>query len=94
VPGRPSERYFASHPSDGLNVRPNGIVALDHHGRLLGRQHYNDGEGRFGAFDGLHDRKMRACPDARPRVQLVVEALRPFRGPASTTAPTPTIQAA
>jgi hypothetical protein len=62
VPGRPSERYFASPPSDGVNVRPNRIVALNHHGRLLGRQDYNDGKGRFGAFDGLHDRKMKGVP--------------------------------
>jgi hypothetical protein len=59
VPHRPRERYFAFViPTDGLRgVKPNDIVALDHRGRLLGRQHYNDGRGRFGAYDGLYDRR-------------------------------------
>jgi hypothetical protein len=61
VPGRSTERYFAFVvPPEGLKVRPNDIVAIDARGRLLGRQHYNDGHGRFGAFDGLYDRKLQS----------------------------------
>ena len=57
VPGRTTERYFAFVvPPDGLKVKPNDIVALDGRGRLLGRQHYNDGHGGFGADDGLYER--------------------------------------
>jgi hypothetical protein len=61
VPGRPTERYFALViPTDGLSgLRLNDIVALDGEGRLLGRQHDNDGHGRFGAYDGLYDRKFK-----------------------------------
>jgi hypothetical protein len=61
VPGRSTERYFAFVvPREGLTVRPNDILALDVRGRLLGRQHYNDGHNRFGAFDGLYDRKLKS----------------------------------
>jgi hypothetical protein len=57
VPGRTTERYFAFVvPPDGLKVEPNDIVALDARGRLLGRQHYNDGQGGFGANDGRYER--------------------------------------
>jgi hypothetical protein len=61
VPGRPHERYFALViPTDGLSrLKPNDIVALDGRGRLLGRQHYNDGHDDFGANDGLYDRKWK-----------------------------------
>jgi hypothetical protein len=46
-------RFFAARVSDAAaTTRPNGIVALDAGGRLLGRQHYNDGHGGFGARDG------------------------------------------
>jgi hypothetical protein len=59
VPGRSTEKYFAIVvPQDGLKVAPNDIQALDARGRLLGRQHYNDGHGRFGAFDGLYDKTL------------------------------------
>ena len=52
-------RFFASAvPRAFLHVPQDDIVALDARGRLLGRQHYNDGHGGFGAFDGLID---RAC---------------------------------
>ncbi|MDA0182112.1 hypothetical protein OJ997_17535 [Solirubrobacter phytolaccae] len=58
-PGDPSKRLFAVHvPVDGLSrVHPNDIVALDERGRLLGRQHYNDGKGGSGEYDGLYDRR-------------------------------------
>jgi hypothetical protein len=61
VPGRPGERYFALViPKERLSrLKPNDIVALDGRGRLLGRQHYNDGHGGFGDNDGLHDRKWK-----------------------------------
>lgn len=51
-------RFFAGLvPRKALRVRPNSIVALDRRGRLLGRQHYNDGSGGFGRCDGSWDRK-------------------------------------
>lgn len=51
-------RFFAARvPRRARRVKPNDIVALDARGRLLGRQHYNDGRGRFGACDGSWDRK-------------------------------------
>jgi hypothetical protein len=54
-------RFFAGLvPRRALRVHPNRIVALDRRGRLLGRQHYNDGHGHFGRCDGLWDRKR--CP--------------------------------
>lgn len=60
-PGDPTKRLFAVHvPPDGLSrVHPNDIVALDERGRLLGRQHVNDGKGGFGANDGLYDRRFK-----------------------------------
>lgn len=59
-PGDPTRRLFAVHvPVDGLSrVHPNDIVALDAKGRLLGRQHFNDGHGGFGAMDGIYDRTL------------------------------------
>lgn len=61
VPGMPGERYFAFViPNDGLSrLKANDVVALDERGRLLGRQHHNDGHGHFGANDGLYDRKFK-----------------------------------
>lgn len=61
VLGRTGERFFAFViPTDGLRrLKPNDIVALDSRGRLLGRQHYNDGHNGFGANDGLYDRKWK-----------------------------------
>ncbi|MBE2319372.1 hypothetical protein DVA67_025575 [Solirubrobacter sp. CPCC 204708] len=61
MPGDSSKRVFAVHvPVDGLSlVHANDIVALDAQGRLLGRQHVNDGRGGFGAYDGIYDRKWR-----------------------------------
>jgi hypothetical protein len=61
APGRTAHRYFAFViPTDGFSrLQPNDIVALDGHRRLLGRQHYNDGRDRFGANDGLYDRKYK-----------------------------------
>jgi hypothetical protein len=60
-PGDPTLRLFAVHvPPNGLShVHPNDIVALDGKGRLLGRQHVNDGKGGFGAEDGLYDRQFK-----------------------------------
>jgi hypothetical protein len=65
--GRYSKRlkvrfYAGLVPRKALRVRPSRIVALDRHGRLLGRQHYNDGHGHFGRCDGRWDRK-HYCPD-------------------------------
>jgi hypothetical protein len=55
-------RFFAAVvPRRALRVKPNRIVALDRHGRLLGRQHYNDGHGGFGRCDGRWDRR-HFCP--------------------------------
>jgi hypothetical protein len=49
-------RFFASAvPQAFLRVPPDDIVALDANGRLLGRQHYNNGHGGFGANDGIID---------------------------------------
>ena len=51
-------RFFAGLvPRRALRVKPNNIVALDRRGRLLGRQHYNDGNGGFGRCDGSWDRE-------------------------------------
>ena len=52
-------RYVAVYDEGGAlrKVRQNEIVALDAQGRLLGRQHYNDGHGGFGAMDGRFDRR-------------------------------------
>ena len=59
-------RFFSGLvPRRALRVAPNRIVALDRRGRLLGRQHYNDGHGGFGRCDdGLWDRK-HFCPKRR-----------------------------
>jgi hypothetical protein len=46
-------------PRSALKVHPNDIVALDAKGRLLGRQHYNDGHDGFGRFDGIWERHLR-----------------------------------
>lgn len=52
-------RVFAvAVPTSVAGIPPDEVVALDAHGQLLGRQHYNDGRGGFGASDGLID---RAC---------------------------------
>lgn len=61
MPGDPTKRVFALHvPAGGLaHVHANDIVAFDAQGRLLGRQHYNDGRGGFGAYDGVYDRNTR-----------------------------------
>lgn len=59
-------RFFAALvPRAARHVAPNEIVALDARGRLLGRQHYNDGHGGSGAFDGSHDRA--PCDRSRRR---------------------------
>jgi hypothetical protein len=60
VPGR-SEGFIAfAIPNGALDrVMPNDIVALDERGRLLGRQHANDGHGGFGAMDGSYDRRLK-----------------------------------
>ncbi|HEY6889712.1 MAG TPA: hypothetical protein VI300_18075 [Solirubrobacter sp.] len=60
VPGR-VEGFIAFVLPDGAldRVKPDDIVALDEHGRLLGRQHANDGHGGFGAMDGIYDRRLR-----------------------------------
>jgi hypothetical protein len=57
VPGR--GRFVAVYDDAHLlsAVNPNDIVAIDANGRLLGRQHYNDGRGGFGAMDGSFDRR-------------------------------------
>jgi hypothetical protein len=58
-------RFFAGLVSrKALHTAPNSIVALDARGRLLGRQHYNDGHGHFGRCDGIWDRKHH-CPKRR-----------------------------
>lgn len=50
---RTGVRFFMARvPRAALRVHANNIVALDRKGRLLGRQHYNDGHGGFGARDG------------------------------------------
>ncbi len=55
-------RFFAGAvPRRALRVPRNHIVALDRRGRLLGRQHWNDGRGGFGRCDGLWDRRHGPC---------------------------------
>ncbi|MDA0158817.1 hypothetical protein OM076_00955 [Solirubrobacter ginsenosidimutans] len=60
VPGR-AEGFIAFVLPDGAldRVKTNDIVALDRRGRLLGRQHANDGHGGFGAMDGIYDRRLK-----------------------------------
>jgi hypothetical protein len=54
---RSGVRFFgAVVPRAALDVPPDEIVAMDRAGRLLGRQHDNDGHGGFGRCDGLWDR--------------------------------------
>jgi hypothetical protein len=55
-------RFFAARvPRRAADVLPNRIAALDRHGRVLGRQHYNDGHGGFGRCNGWWDRRYGAC---------------------------------
>jgi hypothetical protein len=49
--------YAARVPQRALKVKQNNIVALDRKGRLLGRQHWDDGHGHYGRCDGIWDRK-------------------------------------
>jgi len=58
VRARYGVRLFAAPvPRAAAKVAPNRMTALDGAGRLLGRQHYNDGHGGFGARDGLWERE-------------------------------------
>jgi hypothetical protein len=51
-------RYFAARvAASAVRVRANDIVALDARQRLLGTQHYNDGQGRFGRRNGRWERR-------------------------------------
>jgi len=61
LPGDPDKRAAAWHftRAQAAKIKPNSIMAFDAKSRLLGRQHYNDGHGGFGKYNGLYDRKLK-----------------------------------